>query len=96
MVIDNVALYLQDSEEGQVESENYTRNSSEYPPQADQRSMFQEFRGNDWMTGSGGYERFVVDLETESGETGFAVNESGDVHDWLYYGDSETLHIFQD
>ncbi len=80
MVITNVELYLQDSEEGQVEADNYTRASSEYPPQADQMSMFPEYRDSDWMTGSGGYERFVVVLETEGGETGFAVNESGGVH----------------
>jgi L-rhamnonate dehydratase len=79
-MISDVNLYLQDSEEGQVESENYQRSSSQYPPQNDQMTMFSEYRDGDWISGSGGYERFVVELETNDGETGFAVNESGGEH----------------
>jgi len=80
MEISDLRLYLQDSEHGQIEAENYTRSSSKYPPQRDQMTMFPEYRDDDWISGSGGYERFVVELETGSGETGFAVNESGGEH----------------
>jgi L-rhamnonate dehydratase len=79
-MISDVRIYLQDSDEGQVESSNVSRSSGSYPPQRDQMSMFPEYREGDWMTGGGGYERFVVELETDTGETGFAVNESGGVH----------------
>jgi L-rhamnonate dehydratase len=80
MEITDLRLYLEDVEEGQVESENYVRSSSSYPPQRDQMSLFPEYRDGDWISGSGGYERFVVELETDAGETGFAVNESGGEH----------------
>jgi L-rhamnonate dehydratase len=80
MEITDVRLYLQDSDEGQVESENYTRSPSKYPAQKDQMTMFPEYRDGDWISGSGGYERFVVELETADGATGFAVNESGGEH----------------
>jgi len=80
MTITDLRIYLQDSEKRQVESENYARSSSEYPPQKDQMTMFPEYRDGDWISGSGGYERFVVELETDSGTTGFAVNESGGEH----------------
>jgi len=43
-------------------------------------SMFPEYREGDWISASGGYERFVVEVETDTGETGFAVNESGGEH----------------
>jgi|AntDeeMinimDraft_4_1070355.scaffolds.fasta_scaffold01071_7 L-rhamnonate dehydratase len=80
MEITDLRLSVQDSEEGQDESENYSRSSSKYPPQKDQMTMFPEYRDGDWISGSGGYERFVVELETDTGETGFAVNESGGEH----------------
>ncbi|WP_152040216.1 enolase C-terminal domain-like protein [Salinigranum salinum] len=80
MTISEVRLYLQDSDEGQIESSNVSRSSSKYPPQQDQMTMFPEYRDGDWMSGGGGYERFVVELETADGATGFAVNESGGEH----------------
>jgi len=80
MEITELRLYLQDSSEGQIESENYTQSSSKYPPQQDQMAMFPEYRDSDWISGSGGYERFVVEIETSTGEIGFSVNESGGEH----------------
>jgi len=80
MEITDLRLYLEKTDEGQIESENYTRSSSKYPPQRDQMSMFPEYRDGDWISGSGGYERFVVELETDGGETGFAVADSGGEH----------------
>lgn len=80
MHIQDLNLYLEDTEEGQVESENYQRSSSRYPPQRDQMSMFPEWRDGDWISGSGGYERFVVELVTDTGAVGFCANESGGEH----------------
>jgi len=80
MAISDMRLYLEDAEEGQIESEKVSRSSSEYPAQKDQMTMFHEYRDGDWMSGGGGYERFIVELETADGATGFAVNESGGEH----------------
>jgi len=43
-------------------------------------SMFPEYRDGNWISGSGGYERFVVEQGMDTGETGFAVSESGGEH----------------
>jgi L-rhamnonate dehydratase len=80
MEIAEVQLFLQDSSAGQIESDNYTRSSSKYPPQRDQMSKFAEYRDSDWISGSGGYERFVVKLTTNTGHIGFSVIESGGEH----------------
>ena len=77
MHIQELNLYLEDTDEGQIESSNVSRSSEKYPPQKDQMTMFPEWREGDWMSDGGAYERFVVELITDTGEMGFCVNESG-------------------
>lgn len=47
-------------------------------PHSRQSSMFSTY-GQDWGS-DGGYERFAVELETDGGETGLAINECGGKH----------------